>query len=205
MRPRHPDSEAGRDGLGPAADPRAPYARIAVVGLIHREDQRGGLENRVGLESSRGLESRGGPEERGGPEGLSDPDGRGRNWLLIHRVGPEDTWDPPGGRMERGEDLTAAVVREVAEETGLAIQVGGPCYALLTLYKGERLLAVSMACQPIGDSDRLTLEPEEAREWRWVSAGDWERLAADGRSSWDPEDVKRATRMATALWEAEKA
>ena len=104
--------------------------------------------------------------------------------------------------MERGEDLTTTVLREIAEETGLAVLVGGPCYALLTVYQGERLLAVSMACRPVSDPDRLILEPGGASEWRWVSAEEWEQLAADGRSTWDVNDVKKATRMATVLWEA---
>jgi 8-oxo-dGTP pyrophosphatase MutT (NUDIX family) len=163
--------EPGPDRPGFAADPRAPYARVAVVGLIRRED---------------------GPARLGG------------DWLLLHRRGPVEAWDPPGGRMERGEDLTTAVVREVAEETGLAVQVGGPCYALLTVYKGERLLAVSMACRPIGDPDCLTLEPDGASEWRWACTEEWERLAVEGRSTWDANDVKMATRMATSLWEAKK-
>lgn len=105
--------------------------------------------------------------------------------------------------MEEDEDLAGAVAREVAEETGLEVRVGGPCYALLTMYKGERLLAVSMACRPVGDTDRLHLEPEGASECRWASAQEWEQLAALGRSSWSVDDVRRATRMATVLWQTE--
>ncbi len=105
--------------------------------------------------------------------------------------------------MEQGEDLAGAVRREVAEETGLLIQVGGPCYALLTTYEGERLLAVSMACRPLGDSDHVLLEPGGASEWRWASVEEWERLAALGLSSWTADDARRATRMATVLWQAE--
>jgi len=190
-------SEAGPDRLrapghrpGAAADPHAPYVRLAAVGLILREDGGGGLEGRDGREGRSGPDSRDGHERRS-------------RWLLLHRSEPVDAWDPPGGRMERGEDLTTTVVREVAEETGLAVQVAGPCYALLTAYKGERLLAVSMACRPVGDPDRVSLEPDGASEWQWVSAQEWEHLAANGRSSWDERDVRKATRMATILWEAE--
>ena len=106
--------------------------------------------------------------------------------------------------MEQGEDLAEAVRREVAEETGLPIQVGGPCYAFLTMYEGERLLAVSMACRSLGDTDHMVLEPDGASEWRWASVEEWERLAALGRSSWSGEDVRRATRMATVLWQTEE-
>ena len=33
-------------------------------------------------------------------------------------------WSVPGGRVEHGETLRAAVTREVAEETGLEVDVG---------------------------------------------------------------------------------
>ena len=163
---------------GPAADPRAPYARVAVVGLIRRTD--GG--------------------EGGGAATAGEP-----RWLLIHRTEGYEAWDPPGGRMEEGEDLAQAVVREVEEEAGLAIEVAGPCYGYLTFYKGERLLAVSMACRPSGDPDIIRLEPGDAEEWRWVTGQEWEALAETRHSSWTPLDVRKATRAVAALWEAEEA
>jgi 8-oxo-dGTP diphosphatase len=131
-------------------------------------------------------------------------DSAGSRWLLLHRVHPFDAWDPPGGRVEAGEDLAQAVKREVGEETGLAVEVGGPCYAFLTFYKGERLLAVSMACRPVGDPEAVRLEGDETAEWRWVGTREWEELAVADVSSWDPGDVRKATRMAEALWEADQ-
>ncbi len=46
--------------------------------------------------------------------------------LLIERGRPPGVglWSVPGGRLELGEPIAAAVVREVAEETGLIIEVG---------------------------------------------------------------------------------
>ncbi len=46
--------------------------------------------------------------------------------LLIERGRPPGVglWSVPGGRVELGESLTAAVAREVAEETGLTVEVG---------------------------------------------------------------------------------
>jgi 8-oxo-dGTP diphosphatase len=49
-----------------------------------------------------------------------DDDGR---LLLVRRANPpaRGTWSLPGGRVETGEDDATAVVREVAEETGLVV------------------------------------------------------------------------------------
>jgi 8-oxo-dGTP diphosphatase len=54
---------------------------------------------------------------------IRDPDGR---LLLVQRARPPaaGTWSLPGGRVERGEDDAAAVVREIREETGLHVEVG---------------------------------------------------------------------------------
>jgi 8-oxo-dGTP pyrophosphatase MutT (NUDIX family) len=106
--------------------------------------------------------------------------------------------------MEAGEDLVRAVKREVEEETGLAVAVGGPCYAFLTFYEGERLLAVSMACRPASDPDDIRLEPGGAVGWRWASGQEWKQLAAGGLSSWDPADVKKVIGAVAGIWEAEQ-
>ncbi len=55
------------------------------------------------------------------------PDGRPADLLLVQRGrGPGvGRWSVPGGRVEPGERAADAVVREVAEETGLAVAVEG--------------------------------------------------------------------------------
>ena len=164
--------ELGREGMvgrpGPAVDPEAPYARLAVVGVIARGGNGSGSQE----------------------------------WLLLRRSGPRELWDPPGGRVERGEDLRAAVLREVEEETGLAVQVAGPCYAYLTFHKGERLVAVSMACRAPHGTEAIRMEPENAVDWRWAGTAEWGGLAADGMTSWASLDVARVTRLASTIWEA---
>jgi len=50
---------------------------------------------------------------------------RGKQVLLVHRPKYDD-WSFPKGKLDRGEHVTAAAVREVAEETGLDIRLGAP-------------------------------------------------------------------------------
>jgi 8-oxo-dGTP diphosphatase len=51
--------------------------------------------------------------------------GERREVLLVHRPKYDD-WSFPKGKLDRGEHVTAAAVREVAEETGLRIRLGRP-------------------------------------------------------------------------------
>ena len=51
-----------------------------------------------------------------------------REVLLVHRPKYDD-WSFPKGKLDRGEHLTAAAVREVEEETGVRIRLGRPLRA----------------------------------------------------------------------------
>lgn len=50
---------------------------------------------------------------------------RGQQVLLVHRPRYND-WSFPKGKVDRGEHVTAAAVREVAEETGLHVRLSVP-------------------------------------------------------------------------------
>lgn len=89
--------------------------------------------------------------------------------LLVQRGQPpqQGTWSLPGGRVEPGEAETDAVVREVAEETGLAVRVGR--LAGRVLRAGPRGAVYDIAdylCQVTGGDLRAG---DDAADVRWVA------------------------------------
>lgn len=65
---------------------------------------------------------------------------RRREVLLVHRPAYDD-WSFPKGKLDPGEWLPAAAVREVGEETGLAIRLGPPLRTQRYL-NGDRMKSV---------------------------------------------------------------
>jgi ADP-ribose pyrophosphatase YjhB (NUDIX family) len=54
--------------------------------------------------------------------------------ILLVRRADDGSWCLPGGRVEVGESLEACAAREFAEETGLAVHLGG----LLGIYSDPK-------------------------------------------------------------------
>ncbi len=65
--------------------------------------------------------------------------------ILLIKRGTEPSiglWSVPGGRVETGETLAEAIVREMAEETGLTA-VAGPLIALVERISSDRHLLIA--------------------------------------------------------------
>jgi ADP-ribose pyrophosphatase YjhB (NUDIX family) len=97
-------------------------------------------------------------------------DGKGR-LLLVLRANPPGAglWSIPGGKVEPGEDEAVAVVREVAEETGLVV-VAGPVIGQVERPApgGGLFQIVDLACHAVGGTLRAG---DDASAAGWFDAG----------------------------------
>lgn len=95
-----------------------------------------------------------------------DADGR---VLLIERGAPPGVglWTLPGGKLEMNETLAQAVAREVREETGLVVEVGGLACVVERMTEGYHYVILDYLARPIGG----TLAPaSDVRDARWVTS-----------------------------------
>jgi len=78
-------------------------------------------------------------------------------------------WEFPGGKLDPGEDLVACLQREICEELGVQIQVGGALGVYRHAYTHFRVILHAFNCTlPAEDEPR----PIQVQELRWVeSAG----------------------------------
>ncbi len=102
-----------------------------------------------------------------------------RRRILILRRAPEMTyrpgaWDLPGGHLALGESVEECVIREVEEETGLAIEIE----TMLGLNKAiaEPYIQALYSCRVRGPSGLVRLRPREHTDSRWVTLGELDAM-----------------------------
>lgn len=104
---------------------------------------------------------------------VHDPQGR---LLVIRRGHPpgEGLWSLPGGRVEPGETDAEAVVREIAEETGLRVEPGRLIGSVDRPAPGGATYDISDYAATVTGG---ALRPgDDATEARWVTAEELRRL-----------------------------
>ncbi|MHC1782890.1 MAG: A/G-specific adenine glycosylase [Anaerolineaceae bacterium] len=73
-------------------------------------------------------------------------------------------WEFPGGKVETGESLPNALVREIEEELGVQIAVGQPCGVFRHAYTHFRIELHAFSCGILSGDP----QPLQASEVRWV-------------------------------------
>lgn len=102
--------------------------------------------------------------------------------LLVQRGTPPaiGEWAIPGGRVELGETLQAAVEREIMEETGVRVQAGKMMHLFESIHEdpngGIRFHYIIVDFQ----ADYVAGNPaprDDATDARWVSPQDAEKIS----------------------------
>lgn len=99
----------------------------------------------------------------------------GRILLVQQHVNAHRRWSLPGGRLERGEQIGEAVVREVAEETGIIAEPQDLLYVADLPEACPPVLHVTMRMRPIAGSIRMPtneFDQNTIRDVRYVSLAD---------------------------------
>ena len=91
---------------------------------------------------------------------VTDP--RSKRVILVRS--PRRGWEFPGGQVEEGESLTAALGREVREETGIEVSVG----SLVGVYSNTRskIVMFGFLCEWTGEG--APTPSAESLEVEWV-------------------------------------
>ena len=89
--------------------------------------------------------------------------------LLVVQRGHEPAagrWSIPGGRIEPGETAPAAVAREVAEETGLDVEVVGLVGHLDVITADHHIVILDFRARVVGGA---LVAGDDAAAVRWVT------------------------------------
>lgn len=95
----------------------------------------------------------------------------GGNVLIVQRASDDEvgsgTWECVGGKVDFGEDLEQALVREIQEEVGLTVSVERILYA--TTFKTDPSRQVVLLTYLCRSKGRAVILSEEHSNFSWIT------------------------------------
>lgn len=86
------------------------------------------------------------------------------------------TWELPGGKIEFGEDLETALVREIKEEAGLDVKVERILYAHSIDASTRQIIVLTYLCTSA--ESRIVLSPEHM-DYHWAAKKHLKQMLPD--------------------------
>lgn len=94
---------------------------------------------------------------------------RGHRFLLTQEKKYGSTWSIPGGRVEPGENLVEAAVREVHEETGVPVRIDGILRVEHSPREENVRMRVLFTGTPLDDTEPKTTADDESLGAAWLT------------------------------------
>jgi phosphatase NudJ len=94
---------------------------------------------------------------------------RGHRFLLTQERKYGSTWSIPGGRVEPGEKLVNAAIREVLEETGVPVRIDGILRIEHAASESGVRMRVLFAGTPLDDTAPKTTADDESLGAAWLT------------------------------------
>lgn len=104
----------------------------------------------------------------------------GRRFLVVHERKHEQLWYLPAGRVEPGESILEAAIRETLEESGVRVQLESLLRIEHSPTPNGARTRVFLVARPLDDAPPRSTPNEHSLEARWVTLDELRALPLRG-------------------------